>query len=232
MAKASLTGAVRAAWWACLVVATIGALMLAGRALAVFDQVSETGTPGYLSLRSSPGEPYWENFQPGDHAVWDIQTHLDDATRGHLSLEIHAEGRIVDHGLTITMRGCSTPFTDEGCPGSESVVIAHTALKTIAQPTSAEVFTLPDIHIDHPHHYRIELTRPNTPDTGPAEARIGVGFHAHAPHDPSARAHPQGTLPATGVDLAGIALLTCGLVGAGALAAVRRRTRNATGAVT
>jgi len=232
MATASLTRAVRAAWWACLVVATIGALMLAGRAVAVFDRVSETGTPGYLSLRSSPGEPYWENFQPGDHAVWDIQTHLDDAARGHLSLEIHAEGRIVDHGLAITMTGCSTAFTHQGCPGDESVVIAHTALTTIAQPTSAEVFTLPDIHIDHPHHYRIVLTRPNTPDTGSADARIGVGFHAHAADDHPARAHPQGAIPATGVDLAGFALLACGLVGAGVFGVVRRRTRNTSGAIT
>lgn len=188
-------------WGAFLVVAVIGATWLTHQAAALFESVVENGQPGYLSLRSNPGNPHWNNVEPGQTITWDIETRLDDAERAHLAVEIHAEGTIVEDGLRLRLRECPTPFTHDACPHGGSHIVTDAALRDIATPTAAEVFTLPTLTIDHPHYYRLDLTRPKaqTPpepqpqsgsDSTQTEARMRPAplrpnlLNPHHQHDP------------------------------------------------
>lgn len=218
-----LARAFRAATLLCICAAVAGATVLGARAAAVYEEVTETGEPGLLSLRSDPGTPYWENFAPGDSAVWDIEARLDDADHGSFSLELRADGEIVAEGLTVEIASCAEPFTGDLCLDSPGDVVGRTRVSKIATPTTGNVFQLPDIYVDQPQHFRLVLHRPPAePAPDIVTARIGVGFHAHGyPEAPSA------PLPITGADLAGMVLIAVGLAGAGLAALIRRRLQGA-----
>lgn len=210
----------RAATLLCAGLIIAGVTVLGARAAAIFDGVSETGTPGLLSLRSDPGEPQWKNFAPEDTALWQIEARLDDAERGEFSLELRADGSIVDEGLTVEVRSCGEPFEHSTCTATSDVVVPEARASEIATPTSGDVFALPDIHTDKLRYFLLTLHRPETAaSVEQATARIGVGFHAAGEQ----RSSSPAPMPVTGTDLTGLGLLAAGLAGVGVLAIARRR---------
>ncbi|MGW8482885.1 hypothetical protein ACWGJP_07080 [Microbacterium sp. NPDC055903] len=211
----------------CVLLVLAGSALIATRAWAEWSEVAETGQPGYLSLRSDPGTPQWSNLRPGDSRAWLIEASLADAPRASLDIELHAEGELIDAGrMTVSVTGCSEPFSDAGeprCGGVEEIVVSEEPLAAVGAADAA-VHPLLELRADAPRYLLVVIAlaaSASQDETAGASARIGVGLHVQGETEDEG-----GVLPSTGGDLGDlvpVAVLAAGMTGLGLTALLRRR---------
>ncbi|EYT51858.1 hypothetical protein H490_0114850 [Leucobacter sp. UCD-THU] len=221
-------------------VACAGAALTATRASAVFHELAETGRPGYLKLALHSGTPLWAELEPGDSMRWLVEASLHGSDSGTLAVELQAGGDLVsDSGMTAEVETCSVAFditaSPVGCEGSRATVLPPTPLAQI--PQQGHRRDLADVSSGTPRQVLVTLAIPATTPAAGIEgrsARIGLGVHASG-DAPATGLLPLGTprspraLAATGSDVLALGLLSVGLVGVGAAAALRRRAPAAHG---
>ncbi|SKC35782.1 collagen-like protein [Okibacterium fritillariae] len=124
-----------------------GASLFSVRAFAVLNDVPETGTPGYLSLRSDPYPAQFLELSPGSPARWQIAADLQDAETARLTLEMRKDGELVDHprGLEVTVERCDAEWT--GLPDAPTCA-ANPVLVTEATPLDDYSSTSPVFDLD------------------------------------------------------------------------------------
>lgn len=218
-----------------LLVSAAGSMAVVLRASAALEAVVETGRPGYLVLRSSPGAPQWTALRPGDTVHWLIEASLADAVESTLSIQLHADGPLIDaDAMTVSVESCTTPFQQSDgsssgprCDGAGETVLTDGSLSAAAGE-QAEVYDLADLRRGTPRHVLVSLSVPPSADpqtVAGASARVGVGLHAEGDTPPDT------ALAVTGADFAGdlvaLALLGGGLIGLGLSLASWRRLRQA-----
>ncbi|MGI6877620.1 hypothetical protein [Microbacterium sp. gxy059] len=213
-----------------LLVALAGGALVVQRAAAALERVEETGQPGLLALRSDPAAPAWSHLRPGDRVHWLIEASLADADIGSLSLELRADGALVDRGgMTASVSSCPAPFQDGAVPRCAepggAVVLPATSLAEIS--ADADRIALADLRRDAPRHLLVTLAlSPDADPAGIADARARIGVGLHAAGDDARSPDP---LAPTGSDLAAdaiaLGLLALGAVGAGICLALRRSAR-------
>lgn len=217
--------------WLCALLALAGSVLIVARASAAWVDVTETGRPGYLSLRSDPGTPHWSNLRPGDTAHWLIEASLADADEASLRLELDAEGPLIEAGrLMVGVNGCSMPFvrteTDPHCEGRAETVLEETSLAAVVTDAAADTYPLTDLRRSSPRYIlvRLEVAPSAVPDTmAGSTARIGLGLHAEG-------GDAEGDLATTGSDandLMPVVMLAAGLFGLGGCVALSRRSKRA-----
>ncbi len=205
----------------------VGSALIVSRASAAWTQVTETGEPGYLSLRSDPGAPQWSDLRPGDVEHWLIEASLGDADVSTLRLELHADGPLVSAGdMTVSVSGCSVPFTDLQCAGTAQSVLSEASLADVAG-ADAGIHPLLDLHRGAPRYLLVTLALAQTAsaeEVAGASARIGVGLHASGadPDDPD---DPLAVTGADAGDLIPVGILAAGMLGLGVAALFWRRDR-------
>ena len=77
----------------------LGGALTVAHASATFLEVTETGSPGMLSIARSSETPLWRTLAPGDTMHWLVEARLTDAASGTLSLELRADGALVGQVL-------------------------------------------------------------------------------------------------------------------------------------
>ncbi len=219
-----------------------GSMLVAERAFAVLQQVSETGRPGYLVLSSDPSSPRWTELGPGQTVYWVVEARLHDEERARLALELRSDGPLVRAAaMTVAVNGCAAPYRASAslavadaprpvCPRAEQTVLPAARLESVAASPSGEMIELGPLARVAPRQLLVTLAlAPTAPvaELEGAEARIGVGLHASgeggsAPHS------PEPPLVATGEDALALALLAAGLLGVGATATLRAKTQRST----
>ena len=213
-------------------VSVVGLLLSASRASAVFTELTESGTPGYLVLAQDTTTPLWSSLQPGQSTYWLIQASLHDAEGGTLAIELRGNGDLIEHGgLTGSVDACAGTFdlSSLTCAGSRTTAVAPVALSSL--PSTGEQVRLADIKQGAPRELLVTLTLPSTTVITAGErpsARIGLGVHASGtgkpevtPITPVRSVPPQ--LSVTGADVLPLGLLAAGLLGLGAALGWRRR---------
>lgn len=214
-----------------------GAALGVSRASALWHEVTETGTPGYLALRADPAAPDWHDLTPGDTLHWLIEASLADAQSSTLDLELRSEGPLVHTGqLHVAVAACTEPFSapmhDAApesfvCTGDASVVLAPIPLLAVAQPDRGERYPLARLYAGIPRYLLVTLHVPATADVhamAGTAMRVGVGLHASGDAEASALPPPP-TLVVTGADLSALGLLGVGLLGTASGAALLRSAR-------
>ena len=221
----------------CALMIAAGSAAIALRASAALQEIGESGNPGQLVLRSDPGSPRWTNLRPGDSVHWLIEASLADVDESTLSVQLLADGTLVDVGaMTVSVESCTAPFQEIGasiaprCVGTADSVLANTPLAVVAIDGADEVYELADLHRGTPRHLLVSLSVASSAEPvvmADATARIGVGLHA-------AGASPQrqnDALAITGanplVDIVPLVLLGGGLIGLGLSVALWQRARSA-----
>lgn len=233
---------------------TIAALALAssvalgvGRAAAMLGEVAETGRPGYLSLRSDPAQPHWQQVVPGQRMIWQLEASLSGAASSTLDLELRSEGALVDTGeMTVAVTSCTAEFaaapgggpgSAPTCAGTAAPVVTETALSTFADPLDTTLYPLARLYTGSPRYLLVTLGVPDTANAAEmagTSMRVGVGLHASGDSpavDPSPTPSPQPPpeLAITGTDVTTLTLLAVGLLSAmGGSLLVRARKRSAT----
>lgn len=217
-------------------VAIAGSVSVVHRASAALQEVAETGQPGRLVLRSDPASPQWTDMRPGDSVEWLIEASLTDVDEGSLSLQLSAEGELLDAGaMTVHVQSCAVPFqrtgAEVGCAVGGRTVLPTSSLAQVTRENSggySNVYDLAALHSGSPRHLLVSLSMSPSADqdaTADASARIGIGLHA-AGETPQA---PDGVLAVTGSDLVGdvlaVALLGVGVTGLGLSLALWRSSR-------
>ncbi|MHA3684120.1 hypothetical protein ACXR2W_11470 [Leucobacter sp. HY1908] len=212
-------------------VAGLGLTLTASRASAVFTEITETGTPGYITLSRDTATPLWATLEPGQSTHWRIRASLESATSGSLAIELRGSGDLIDDaGLTGSVDACAGAFdlASLQCSGVATSAVSTVALRDL--PTVGDRIQLADIEQGAPREFLVTLTLPA--DAVIAEgasqtARVGLGVHASGDTvspttpTPAKPAAPQLTL--TGADLLPLGVLAVGLVGLGAALVMRRR---------
>lgn len=213
----------------------LGGALTVARASATFLEVTETGSPGMLSIARSSETPLWRTLAPGDTMHWLVEARLTDAANGTLSLELRADGALVESfGLSASVSACSQDFTFASagssqvpmCAGTTLPVVPPTPLVAIATGSSGTLFPLAELQATQPRQLLVTLHLP--PSAASAgidgqEARIGLALHSSGESPPSGDA--QGPLAATGGDFLSLGSLGLGLLGIGAAALLRRAAR-------
>lgn len=219
-----------------LVVAT-GVLAVASRAYAAYEAVAEVGLPGYIVLRSDPGNPAWSNLGPGDAVHWLVEAALEDGETGSMQLEVDGTGTMVDAAqMEIAVTTCDEPFipgSDLSLPNAAVPVCPSGPVLVIARQSLADVLAdgfglvpLPDIEAGVPQELLVSLFL--SPDAAADEVRgtvagIGIGLHAEGGEEPAANPPGPDQLGSTGADVAAVTWLALGLLALGVSITVRRR---------
>lgn len=236
----------------CLLALT-GGMLSGARALAVFNDITETGTPGLLRLAVHDETPLWVTLGPGGSAKWLVQASLDGAESGTLAVELDAYGELVSaSGITARVDACTEHFDpahldldpeNVPCSGLSSTVLPVTALSALA--VSDDRYGLADLHRLAPRELLVTLTIPATADPEVIAneiAHIGFGVHASGEAEDSNSGggesdnHPGttggfgGGLAATGADVLSLGVLALGLAAIVTGIALMRRTPATTGA--
>lgn len=213
-----------------------GSVSVVHRASAALQEVAETGQPGRLVLRSDPASPQWTDMRPGDSVDWLIEASLADVDESSLSLQLSAEGDLLDVGaMTVGVQSCAVPFqrtgAELGCAAGVRTVLPTSSLAQVTRENSgaySDVYELAGLHSRSPRHLLVSLSVSPSADpkaTADAAARIGIGLHAAGETPPA----PDGTLAVTGSDLTAdvlaVALLGAGFIGLGMSLALWRSSR-------
>ncbi|HEY4535090.1 MAG TPA: hypothetical protein VIG71_03860 [Enteractinococcus sp.] len=204
-----------------------------GRAATMWHAVQETGTPGYLTLRSDHAEPYWQNLAVGQEVSWQIEATLQDADSSTLDLELRSDGRLVHSGqMLVQVNACDTEFvivsrsSSPSCRTGHTDVLETTPLADVAQPDSGWIFPLAKLQANTPRYLLVTLGIPASVDPQAVvntNMTIGVGLHASGgqsvtpmipptPYEQGQASSPP-PLAATGLDAAVLVLLGIGLAG-------------------
>lgn len=213
-------------------VSVVGILLSASRASAVFTELTESGTPGYLVLAQDTTTPLWSSLQPGQSTYWLIQASLHDAESSTLAIELRGNGDLIEYGgLTGSVESCAGQFdlSSLECSGSMSTAVAPVQLRDL--PSTGDRVQLANIEQGAPRELLVTLTLPSSTVIAEGEtpsARFGLGVHASGEGNPSVTPIPPMAprLPVSGADLLPLGILAAGFVGLGAaLAFIRRVTR-------
>lgn len=212
-----------------------GVVLAGSRASAVFTEISETGTPGYLTLSRDTATPLWATLEPGQSMHWLIQASLHDASSGQLAIELRGSGELIETGgLTGGVDACAGHFdlTTLTCTGTLSSAVSPVALRDL--PQAGGRVQLASIKQGEPRELLVTIALPSeaviaTDST--VDARIGLGVHAAGdvptsvtPIPPKHTTPPVSPrLSVTGADLLPLGLLAAGLMGVGGALALRRR---------
>lgn len=224
-------------------VTALGVGLAATRAAAVFNQIAETGTPGYLKLAVDSDTQLFADLNPGDSATWLIQASLHDAASSTLSVEVQGQGAMIEHSnMRVTLISCSGTFqganAGASCSGTSQTLLNDQPLGQVIQ--SGQLIGLSTLIDGQPRELLVTLAIPASTPVALFEgehATIGIGVHASGndappvvtpPGQHSAQPHD---LAATGTDAFALGMLALGLIGL-ALALSLLRTTNARGRVT
>lgn len=229
-----------------------GVLLTASRAAAVFEEIAETGRPGFLRLSVDSATPLRAELAPGDSTHWLIEAALHDASRSTLAVELVA-ARVPEElrGLTARVDSCSGVFElgpastgGVACSGGAVSVLATTPLEAL--PRDGRRVELAQLRASEPRQLLVTLSLPAMADplalTG-EPARVGLGVHTSGelPGPGPAGLDPEpplvgsshsadGSAPPlalTGADALPLGSLAVGVLGIGAVLALRRRDAGA-----
>lgn len=214
----------------------MGVTLAASRASAVFTDITETGTPGYLALARDTATPLWSTLEPGQSAHWLIRASLNGAATGELAIELRGSGELIDQGgLTGSVDACTGSYNLETltCSGLLTPAVASTPLRDLS--SAGQVVKLANIEQASPRELLVTVTLPTEAQLAAGTtqtARIGLGVHASGNEPRKVTPVPTTTPPSTpprltvtGADLLPIGVLAAGLIGLGATLAFRRRVQ-------
>lgn len=210
------------------VVTVCGLGFTATRAAAVFVQLNETGTPGYLQLAIDSDSQLFANLNPGDSASWLIQASLHDAPSGTLAIEIQGHGAMIaDSDMRITLVACAGTFqgafAGASCSNNSHTLLGDQSLDQVIQ--SGQLHSLDALQDGAPREFLVTLAVPASTPASLFEnesASIGLGVHTSGensppvvipPGSPSGTQPPPQSLAVTGTDLFALGTLTVGLLG-------------------
>ncbi|MFA5607541.1 MAG: hypothetical protein WDA07_10180 [Leucobacter sp.] len=211
-----------------------GVALSSARAIAVFEEIAETGRPGYLQLSVDTATPLWATLAPGESMRWLVQAALVDAESGSLALELRSSGALPElSGMTAEIAACSGDFdlgaVPPSCSGGVEQVLAPTPLAEL--PQSGGRFELAELRREDPRQLLVTFRIPEAADgdvIDGAVAHFGLGVHAAGEGSvtpvtpvPVRPVPPQ--LAITGGDALALGVLAVGLVGLGASALMVRR---------
>ena len=220
------------------VITTLGVGLTATRAAAVFNQIAETGTPGYLKLAVDSGSQLFADLNPGDSATWLIQASLHDAPSSTLTVEMQGQGAMINHSnMRVTLIACAGTFQSAtagaSCSGTSQTILNDQPLGQVIQ--SGQLTDLSTLQNGQPRELLVTLAVPASTPVALFEgesAVIGIGVHASGDNTPPVvtppgqkAAQPQ-SLAATGTDALALGMLSLGLIGL-ALSLSLLRTANA-----
>jgi len=238
-----------------IVVLCCGLALFSGRAWAVFIDVTETGSPGMLSLRANPGAMEFD-LSPGSPAHVQIAVDLVGPS-SPLTLQLTRDGELVTHprGLLVQLQRCAQEWDDfpaaPTCASGAVAVLGPIAADDpslgplmplgVPAPAGAPVFPGGTVSSTQSSYVLATLSLPDTPEARSDEslmglqATIGLGFSASGdgpvPTNPPVAPPVSGGTPSlvnTGVDILAIALTAAGALGLGiTLKATRRRSQDA-----
>ena len=241
-----------------LALTTMALTTITDRALALYEQVTETGVPGLLQLRSNPGTPVWHDVRPGTQMHWFIEASLTDADAGNLALELAVQGDLAAaSAMRVTVTTCTEAFDEQTrlCADPIEALIDDALLADFSVPSTGDpsqasqagqsaqsgpVFALATLKRGTPRHVHLSLTVPAAASAdamADTSSRIGVGLHASGVDGgndatPTPPATPEistpGDLPVTGADIAAPIMLGAGLAGLGLAIALWRTIRRTT----
>ncbi|GGA65880.1 hypothetical protein GCM10011490_15670 [Pseudoclavibacter endophyticus] len=214
------------------VVLALGVVLVAGRGVAAWQDVSEPDENGRLHLRTNPFPAEWHELGAGDVVTWHVEASLHGAERSTLALELEASGTLVDAGMRVAVDGCTLEYLGRACPGESSAIVDDMALTDLPREADGRTWQLADLTEDAPRYLLITVSIPASPDRAGLEGRLGVGLHASGDDQgvPAAGAEPPGALAPTGGDLLALLVLAIGMLGVGSGALLRRRRRGEAGA--
>ncbi|MBC9936487.1 MULTISPECIES: hypothetical protein [unclassified Leucobacter] len=217
----------------------LGGALTVVRASATFLEVTETGSPGMLSIARSSETPLWGTLAPGDTMHWLVEARLTDADSGTLSLEFRADGALVDSfGMSASVSACSQDFTFASagssqvpmCAGTTLPVVPPTPLVAIATASSGVLFPLAELQAAQPRQLLVTLHLPPSAasaDVAGQDARVGLALHSSGQSPPAVDA--PAPLAATGSDALALSALALGLLGIGWGVLLRRAARAGSG---
>jgi hypothetical protein len=225
-------------------IALLGLTLTTARASAVFQEIAETGRPGYLKLGAHSATPLQAKLRPGESTHWLIEASLLDAERSTLAVELDASGELLDVSeMTAQITACAGAFefgasagsgaefedaeADIRCLGERTAVLPPTSLLQLVR--NGDRFTLAELRRGAPRQLLVQLSIPASADAdalADRTARIGLGVHADGedvarPAQPVTPREPR--LPVTGADALALGVLAVGLIGLGGSLALRRR---------
>lgn len=215
-----------------------GVVLTASRASAVFQDLVETGKPGFLTLALDSATPLQADLAPGDSMRWLVEASLNDATAGTLSFELQANGELVENsGMLAEVSACTGSFdiaaVPVSCEGSFTTALPETPLTAVSQ--QGNQYQLAELQQDAPRQLLVTLTIPaSTPASTIAgqSARIGLGVHSAGDDEaqtgtvvPVNPPPVWAGLAVTGADALALGVLAAGLAGLGAVAALHGRRR-------
>lgn len=207
-------------------VAGAGAALTATRAAAVFQDLAETGRPGYLVLGAESATPLWATLGPGDTMRWLVRASLADAESGSLEVELEVRDALPHaSGMTAEIVSCDGAFDLDGttpaCDGVSETPLPETTIAQLS-PTTGRI-PLARLERAEPRELLVTLSLPAGERPQPADgtlARVGLGVHAAGEER---AAPPPRRLAATGEDAMALGVLALGLIGTGTGLALRRR---------
>lgn len=212
-----------------------GVALSSARAVAVFEEIAETGRPGYLQLSVDTATPLWATLAPGESMRWLVQAALVDAESGSLALELHSSGALPElSGMTAEIEACSSGEFDLSavpptCDRAVEQVLAPTPL--IELPQSGDRFELAELRREEPRQLLVTFRIPEAADGDAIDgtvAHLGLGVHAAGegsvtPVTPVPVRPDPPRLAITGGDALALGVLAVGLVGLGVSALMVRR---------
>ncbi|WP_449282974.1 hypothetical protein [Leucobacter sp.] len=223
-------------------VALLGVALSAARAAAVFQEITESGRPGYLRLAAHTTTPLQATLGPGESMRWLLRASLLDAELGTLAIELDASGELLGaSAMTAQVVACTGAFRTGAhagadlsrvpCSGERAVVLPATPLSQLAQRDDR--FELAELRRGEPRQLLVQLSVPAEADAEAVAgrvARVGLGVHASGeggvrPVTPVEGHGPR--LPVTGADAVALGVLAVGLGGLGASLTLRGRAGRA-----
>lgn len=190
-----------------------GLALFSGRAWAVFVDVTQTGSPGMLSLRANPGTMVFD-LSPGSPAQIQIAVDLAGPT-SPLTLQFTRDGALVTHpdGLIVQLQRCpqewgNFPAAPTCASGAVNVLgpiaasdVTLGPLMPLGIPAApgAPVFPGGTVSSTQSSYVLATLSLPDTPEARSdeslmgLEATIGLGFSASG--DGPIPTNPPGSPP-------------------------------------
>lgn len=223
------------------IVTVCGLGFTATRAAAVFIQLNETGTPGYLQLAIDSDSQLFANLNPGDSASWLVQASLHDAPSSTLAIDIQGHGAMIANSdMRITLVSCTGAFqgafAGATCSNNSHTILSDESLDQVIQ--RGQLHTLSALQDGQPREFLVTLTVPASTPVSLFEneqASIGLGVHASGDNSPpvvvppgstSGTALPTAPLAATGTDIFALGVLSFGLLGLALAFAVLRKSKD------
>lgn len=213
----------------------VGSALTVDRAWAAFERVTETGTPGLLSLGVDDSTPLYGELSPGDSMQWLVEASVEDGLEGATTFEFRATGNMVyESGLAVSVVSCTGEFSDPStgtptCSGTSEESVPTTPLRDIAgiDDAAGTLYDLGTVDSQHPIQLLVTLSLPqDAPEVDSAEADIALVVHAEGDDVIAGEPTPSpDELADTGADVIALGLFALGAIGLGLSLTMTRRTR-------